>query len=64
MAHAQVRENFWQMKDEMMKNTFYFTPKAQLVFRIFKFLSWLFGHVTKQLDLKDKVNLKFYDVTA
>ena len=64
MAHAQVWEKFWQMKDEMMKNAFYFTSKAQLVFRIFKFLSWLFGHVTKQLDLKDKVTLKFYDVAV
>ena len=64
MAHAQVWEKFWQMKDEMMKNAFYFTSKAQLVFRIFKFFSWLFGHVTKQLDLKDKVTLKFYDVAV
>ena len=27
-------------------------------------MSWLFGHVSKRLDLKDKVNLNFYDVTA
>ena len=26
--------------------------------------SWLFGHVTKRLDKKDKVNFKFYDVTV
>ena len=47
-----------------MKNAFYFTSKALFVLKIFKFLSWLFGHVVKQLDKKDKVNFKFYDVTA
>ena len=47
-----------------MKNTFYFTSKALFVLKIFKFLSWLFGHVVKRLDKKDKVNFKFYDVTA
>ena len=30
----------------------------------FKFLSWLFGHVEKRLDKKDKVNFKIYDVTT
>ena len=48
----------------MMKDDFYFTSKALFVLKIFTFLSWLFGHVTKQLDKKDEVNLKFYDVTA
>ena len=47
-----------------MKNAFYFTSKALFVLKIFKFLSWLFGHVSKRLDWKDKVNFKFYDVTA
>ena len=32
---------------KMMKNAFYFTLKALFVFKIFKFLSWLFGHVEK-----------------
>ena len=32
--------------------------------KIFKFLYWLFGHVAKWLDKKDKVNLKSYDVTT
>ena len=32
--------------------------------RYFKFLSWLFGHVEKQLDQKDKVNFKIYEFTA
>ena len=47
----------------MIKNAFYFTSKALLVLKISKFLSWIFGYVAEQLDEKDKVNLKFYDVT-
>ena len=49
---------------KILKKAFYFTSKALFVLKIFKFLFWLFGHVTKQLDWKDKVNLKFFDVTA
>ena len=48
----------------MIKNASYFTAKALFVLKIFKFLSRLFGHVAKRLDKKDKVNFKFYDVTA
>ena len=48
----------------MMKNAFYFTLKAPFVLKTFKFLSWLLGPVAKRLDKKDKVNFKFYDVTA
>ena len=47
-----------------MKNVFYFTLKAFFVFKIFKFLSWLQGQVGKQLDMKDKVNFKNYDITT
>ena len=47
-----------------MKNAFYLTSKALFVLKIFKFLSWLFGYVEKRLHEKDKVNFKFYDVTA
>ena len=47
-----------------MKNAFYFTSKSLLVLKIFKFLSWHFGHVAKRLDMKDKVDFKIYDVTA
>ena len=47
----------------MMKNAFFFTSEALFVFEIFKFLCWIFGHVAKRLDEKDKVNFKFYDVT-
>ena len=49
---------------KMMKNAFYSTSKAFLVLKIFKFMSWLFGHVAKRLYKKDQVNFKFYDVTV
>ena len=48
----------------MMKNAFYFTSKALFVLKIFMLLSWLFGRLIKCLDKKDKINFKFYDVTA
>ena len=48
----------------MMKIDFYFIWKALFILKIFESLSWLFGHVSKQLDKKDKINLEFYDVTA
>ena len=48
----------------MMKDAFCFTSKALFVLKIFKFLSGVFGHVSKQLDYKDKINFKFDDVTA
>ena len=49
---------------KMMKNVFYFTLKALFALKIFKFLSCEFGHIAKRLDKKDKVNFKFYNVTA
>ena len=48
----------------MVKNAFYFTSKVLFVLKIFRFLSWLFGHVAKRFDKKDNVNFKFYDVTV
>ena len=33
---------------KMMKNAFYFILKALFVLKIFKFLSWLFGHEGKK----------------
>ena len=48
----------------MMKNAFYLTLKVLFVLKIFKFLSWLSGHVEKRLDLDDKSNFKIYDVTT
>ena len=35
---------------KIMKNAFYFTSKALFVLKIFKFLSQLFGHVSKRFD--------------
>ena len=32
---------------KMMKNAFYLMLKALFVLKIFKFLSWIFGHVEK-----------------
>ena len=42
-----------------MKNAFSFTLKALFALKIFKVLSWLFGHVEKRL-----INSKIYDVTT
>ena len=46
-----------------MKNAFYFMLKALFVLEIFKFLSWVFGYVEKQLVKKVKAYSKIYDVT-
>ena len=35
---------------KMIKNAFYFILKALLVLKIFKLLSWLFGHINKLLE--------------
>ena len=43
-----------------MKNAFYFTLKAFSVLKMFKFLSWIFGHAEKQFDKKDKFNFKIH----
>ena len=45
-----------------MKNAFYSVLKA-LVLEVFKFLSWLFGYVEKQLIKKAMVNFNIYDAT-
>ena len=37
-----------------MKNAFYFILKGLFVFKIFKLLSWLFGHVGKITWLERK----------
>ena len=47
-----------------MKNAFYFTSKTLFILKIFKFLSWRFGQVAKQLDQKHKFNFKIYDVST
>ena len=48
----------------MMKNAFYFTLKALFILKIFKFLSWLFGHVEERLDYEEKVNFEMYSFTT
>ena len=50
----------------MMKNDFYFILKALFVLKIFKFLSWLFGHIEKTawLERLIKNNFEIYVVTA
>ena len=48
---------------KMMKNAFYFILKALFHFKIFKFLSWLFGHVEKTAR-KKQVHLKIHDFTT
>ena len=46
-----------------MKNVFYITIKALFVLKIFKFCPDYFGYTEKQLEKKDMVNFKIYDVT-
>ena len=48
----------------MMKNAIYFTSTVLFVFKIFKFFSWHFSNGANELDKKEKVNFKFYDVAA
>ena len=59
LRHFLVNESLLKI----MENPYYFTSTASFVLKIFKFLSWLFGHVAKRLDKKDKVNFKFHEVT-
>ena len=49
---------------KLKKNAFYFILKALYILKIFKFLSWLFGHVEKTAWLESKVNFENYDFTA
>ena len=44
---------------KLIKNAFYFTLKALFVLKIFKFLSWLFGHVEKGMIKKIRLISKF-----
>ena len=56
-AHSQVWEKWWKI-------SFCSTLKALFVRQVFKFLSSVFDHVERRLDLKDKVNVKICDVTT
>ena len=53
-----------QYRNLIQVYAFYFTLKALVVLKILKLQSWLFSHIGKWLDYKDKVNLKTYDVAA
>ena len=46
--------SFNDSPSKMMKNDFYFILKALSALKIFKFLSWLFGHVEKTASLEKK----------
>ena len=46
-----------------MKNAFYLTLKGLIVHKVFKFLSWLFGHVKKKAWLK-KIGLILKFITS
>ena len=49
-AHSKAQTIFGIWKPfKKMKNGFYFTWKAYFILKIFKFLSWVFGHVGKCL---------------
>ena len=48
----------------MIKNAFNFILKALFVLKIFKFLSWISGHVENTAWLENKVNIKIYDVAT
>ena len=37
--------------------------KALFFLKIFLFLPWLFDHVVKQRDKKDKIKFKIYNIT-
>ena len=52
IMQSQVRDNFGNWKPwKNMKNAFYFILKALFLLKIFKFLSWVFGHVEKTVWL-------------
>ena len=73
---SQVWDNFWQLgnwklfiNDQkcFLCHLSYFWSQVTLVIfglKIFKFLSWLFSHVEKWLDYKDKFNFKIYDIAT
>ena len=57
-SHSHVLKKFFicfnDSPSKMMKNAFYFILKALFVLKIFKFSSWLFGHVEKTAWLRPK----------
>ena len=62
-VHYKDLDNFLQFVSlNTMEKAFYFTLKALIFLKIFKFLSCFFGHVEKRVDENKKVNFNFYDV--
>ena len=47
-----------------MKNAFYFTSKPLFVLNYLNLCLYFFGEAEKQLDQKDKVNFRIYDVAT
>ena len=63
-ALSSLRRFFGNWKPFENDEKCYFTLKVLFALKIFKFLFWLFGHVEKRLDYKDKLNFKTCDVTT
>ena len=55
--------SFTESSLKVMKDAFYFMPKALFVLEIFTFLYRIFSYVEKRLDEKAVVNFKIYHVT-
>ena len=52
-SHSQKKKLFYLLQwkpFKMMKNVFHFILKALFFLKVFKFFSWIFGHVEKRLD--------------
>ena len=60
---SQFWEKFWKPKALLKCPKMFFTLNTLLVL-ILTFLSWIFSHVEKRLDQKNKVNFKIYEVTT
>ena len=56
-AHSQLWENFWQMKALALWKMLLIS-----IYKMFKFLLWLFWSYRERSDKKAKVNFKFYDL--
>ena len=50
----------WRPFKNDEKCFFHFPLKTLFVLKMFRFLSWHFGHVKKRLDYKYQVNFKIY----
>ena len=62
LSSETIFSNWNSVKDD--EKYFLFHLKCSCHSQDIQILSWLFGHVAKRLDLKDKVNFKLDDVPA